>query len=243
MTVRSYRGTRRWWRCDPFTTTRAARPLPWLAWFRRIGGGWVILGAAGLAFVNVVLPLCLLRLVAGRRRFSMRALMALPVAAAIPLMCFLILEPELPAGSTPLLATEKRLFTAVTVAGVPIVFLVIWTGTILVRCRWKPLLALAALTVLMSLAIAAGWCSIDARKMSTLERYDRAGWYLVALPGAYGAAILVLLARFGLVLGSLLRRGPRAARPVGIDSEGESERLVAGALAAGKAAIPADTKP
>ena len=117
---------------------RWARPLPWVAWLKWFGGRWGILGAAGLAFVNVFVPLLVLRLVAGRRRFSIRALMALPIAASIPLMCFLTLEPSLPVGSRPLVGTEKRLFTVATIAGVPIVFFVIWIAKSLVRPRWKP---------------------------------------------------------------------------------------------------------
>ena len=52
---------------------RWTRPLPWLAWLKGPLGPWGFGAAVGLAFVNVVLPLLILRLVAGRRRFSIRA--------------------------------------------------------------------------------------------------------------------------------------------------------------------------
>ena len=173
---------------------RWSRPLPWLAWLNGLTGPWGFLAAAALAFVNVVIPLFLLRLVAGRRRFSIRALMALPVATAIPLMCFLLLEPELPVGSTPLFATEKRLFAVGTLAGVPIVFCVLGMARSLARLRVKPAMALAALTIVSSLAIAAVWLWFDKRSMASMEHYDPAGWILVALPGAYVAAILWIIA-------------------------------------------------
>jgi hypothetical protein len=174
---------------------RWSRPLPWLSWLTGLTGPWAFLAAAGLAFVNVVLPLFFLRLVAGRRRFSIRALMALPVAAAIPLMCFLVLEPELPVGSTALPTTEKRLFAIGTLAGVPIVFCALWIARSLARLCFKPSLAFATLTVVGSLAIAALWLWFDRKSMSAVEHYDRAGWYLVALPGAYVAAVVLLLTR------------------------------------------------
>ena len=60
---------------------------------------------------NVVLPLLILRLAAGAGRYSVRALMALPVAAAMPLIVFLRLEPVLPVSSSPWLASERRLFS------------------------------------------------------------------------------------------------------------------------------------
>ncbi len=143
-------------------------------------GPWGFLAAGGLALFNVVLPLSILRLVAGRRRFSIRALMALPVAAAFPLMVFLMLEPVLPVGSSPLLGTEKRLFIVGMLAGLPIVFYVAWMARSLARLRWRPALALVVLTVLASLAIGAAWLRLDMKSMPSIERrYGTVGWQLV----------------------------------------------------------------
>jgi hypothetical protein len=185
---------------------RWTRPLPWLMWLKGFTGPWAFLAAVGLALVNVALPLLVLRLVGGRRRFSIRALMALPVAAAIPLMGYLVLEPVLPVGSTPLLASEKRLFTVGTLAGLPIVFCVIWMASSLLRRRGKPALGLAGLMVLASLTIAAVWLWVDMRSMATLEHYGSTGWYLVALPGTYAAAIAAIFARAILGLYRLVKR-------------------------------------
>ena len=72
---------------------RWSRPLPWVARLKGFFGPGAMLASAGLALVNVALPLLILLLVAGRRRFSVAALMALPIAAAIPLMALLVLKP------------------------------------------------------------------------------------------------------------------------------------------------------
>ncbi len=173
---------------------RWARPLPWLAWLKGPFGPWGFLAAAGLAFVNVALPLSILRLVAGRRRFSIRALMALPVAAAMPLMAFLLLEPILPVDSTPLLASEKRIFTAGILVGLPIVFYVVWLVWSLAHLRWKSAAALIALTAFISLSIAAIWLWIDSKSMSPIERYESSGWYLILLPGITASGLLMLIA-------------------------------------------------
>jgi hypothetical protein len=136
--------------------------------------------------------------------------MALPVAAAIPLMCFLFLEPSLPVGSTSLLSTERRLFIFGTLAGLPIIFCVAWLARSLVRLRPKPALALATLTILTSLATAAVWFWFDMKSKSAIEHYSATGWYLVALPGAYAAVMLVLLA-------SVVLKIHRYVRPVSRD--------------------------
>ncbi len=173
---------------------RWTRPLPWLARLKGPFGPWGFLAAAGLAFVNVFVPLSLLRLVAGRRRFSIRALMALPIATAVPLMAFLLLEPVLPVDSLPLIASEKQIFTAGTLAGLPIVFCLVSMAKSVAHLRWKPAAALILLTALISLSIAAVWLWSDKRSMSSMERYDPSGWYLVLLPGITASGLLMLIA-------------------------------------------------
>jgi hypothetical protein len=190
---------------------RWTRPLPWLIWLKGIFGPWGFLAAAGLALVNVALPLSIVRLLAGRRRFSIRALMALPVAAAIPLMCLLVLEPVLPANSAPFLTSERRLFTAGTLAGLPIVYCVLWTAKRVARLRWKTVCAIAALIVIASLAIAAVWLRFDVRSKAAIEHYSLTGWYLVALPGAYVAAVVCLLIRAVVAIYEFVRHRVRRA--------------------------------
>ena len=114
---------------------RWGRALPWFSW---------LTGARTMEFprgrgpcaVNVGLPLLILRLAARKRRqFNIRSLMVLPLAAAIPLMTFLTLAP-CGAGPAPWLSSEKAEFIAGTLAGIPIVYYVLWMGGAWCR-RWK----------------------------------------------------------------------------------------------------------
>jgi hypothetical protein len=190
---------------------RWMRVLPWLYWLEGPVGPWGFLAACALALVNVVVPLLILRPVAGRRQVSVRALMALPVAAAIPLMSFLMLEPVLPVGTSALNSTEKRVFVTGTLAGLPMVVSAVLVAWCVARGRLRPLAALAGLTILASLAIAAVWLWFDMKSMPSIERYGWRGWYLVALPGVYVASVLLLIAWAILAIFRLVKR-PRSVR-------------------------------
>ena len=173
---------------------RWTRPLPWTDLVRPRTVRTGLLAVIGLALVNVFLPLGILRFAAGRRRFSLPPLMALPVAAAVPLSVFLTVEPMLPvpAPSWPLAASPMAVFALSTLAGVPIVafgVLAVWS---LLRRRWRVLGVLAGIGVLASLAIAAVWIRVDMRNMPAIEHYSRSGWYVVILPGGMIASVLVL---------------------------------------------------
>jgi hypothetical protein len=177
---------------------RWTRPLPWLRWLRGVFGPWALLAAMGLAVLNVVLPLLVLRLARGRRRFyTIRALMSLPVAAALPLIVYLTVVPSLPPSLSPLLASDTRMFITGTLVGLPVVLCVAWACACLVRLRLRPIAALAVLAVVTSLAVAGLWLRIDIKSMAEIEHYGWRGWHLVALPGAYLAAVLWLI---GLVI-------------------------------------------
>ena len=148
------------------------------------------------AFVNVALPVFVLWLSGGRRRaFRIRTLMALPVAAAIPLIAFLTLAPWLPVGPGRLLASEERVCLTGTAGGVPIVLYAAWIVASVARRRWKTLLALLGLTVLATAALAGGWVWLDRKSMATVEHYELEGWGLVVMAGAYAAAVLWGLGR------------------------------------------------
>ncbi len=179
-------------RADP----RWARPLPWRNWLTGAIGPWCFFASGALAFVNVVLPLLILRLAVRRRRFfNIRALMILPLAVAVPLMSFLTVAPWLPVWSSRWLSSESRVFLAGTVAGLPIVYFVVWMGASLARRRWKPALALASLTLVTTLAVAGGWVWRDMKAMPAIEYYRWERWELVLLPGAYAAAVLWIVGR------------------------------------------------
>jgi hypothetical protein len=170
---------------------RWTKPLPWRAWLKGYYGPTAFLVAACLALVNVVLPLLILRLAAGGRRvFRMRALMVVPIAAAVPLMAILILAPWLPVGDQRWLATEWRVFLAGTLAGVPILLYVAWMAASLVRRRPRAIVALGGLTVVVTLVVAGGgW--------GRMARHEVDGGYRALRPGGVVP---------GGVTGGLLRR-------------------------------------
>jgi hypothetical protein len=175
---------------------RWLRPLPWVVRLRGPLGPWGFLTAGGLAFINLFLPLMILRLArGGRRSFSMRGLMLLPAVAAIPLMVLLTVVPWLPLGSNRFLGTEIRLFATGTLAGSPIALCAVWLCRSLVRLRLLPVVALAGLTVAATLAVAGSWLWLDMKSMASIEHYEWAGWERAILAGAYVAAVLWVIGR------------------------------------------------
>ncbi len=180
---------------------RWQRPLPWVAPIRdQIGPrGFIVMIA--LALVNLAIPLALLKLAARRRPWTIRLLLALPVAAAIPLYALHAFEPMMLAdfASTPV--SPRRLYIAATLAGAPLVAFAGGVAWSLVRLRWKRLLAMAALLLVSSALVAAGWIAYDVRTMPPPGHYDRADWAMAPalVPGAGLAGSL-------LILGWILRR-------------------------------------
>jgi hypothetical protein len=174
---------------------RWTRRLPWTNLLAPQTARTGLLAVVGLALINVVLPLGMLRLVARRRPWNLRALMALPVAAAVPLSAFLALEPLIPIPTPPTLlpASPMALFALGTVAGVPVVFYVVLAGWSLIRRRWRIPALLASLTVIASVAIAAIWVWVDMRDMPAIEHYSWSGSYLALVPGALVASTLMLI--------------------------------------------------
>ena len=186
---------------------RWMRPLPWVGVLRGVFGPWGMLAASGLAIVSVFLPILVVRLARGRRRlYTIRALMSLPVAAALPLLVYLSLVPRLPLFTSPILATEARVFIIGTMAGLPIVWCAVWMGGCLVRLRFRPIFVVVGLFILCALAVAAAWLWRERGSMAAVESYGREGWYLVAVPGAYAAAVLWVVGRVLLGGFRLLRR-------------------------------------
>ena len=121
-------------------------------------------------------------------------LMLLPVAAAVPLSHLLAVGPVIPARVDPLPPITSFLFALATLAGLPVLSWAALAGWSLVRLRWRRLAGLTGLTLLASAAIAAAWLWADSRAMPAIEHYGRSGWYLVVVPGAYAAGMLILIA-------------------------------------------------
>ena len=172
---------------------RWTRPLPWTHAIDRDATGSGLLAVIGLALFNVFLPLGILRLAARRRPWTMRLMMMLPVAAAVPLTAFVALEPLVPTLPAPYPSSTRVLFTLGSLAGMPIVSFAAVAGWSLVCRRWKRLTLLAGFTGLASLTIGLVWLRIDIRSMPANERYDWSAWYLAVLPGAYAVGMLMLM--------------------------------------------------
>jgi hypothetical protein len=190
---------------------RWARPLPWAHAVEVDAAGSGLLAVFGLALCNIFLPLGILRLVALRRPWTLRLMMALPIAAAVPLTAFLTLEPLIPTLSAPYPLSSRVLFTLGSLAGVPIVCFAAVAGLSLVRRRWRRLALQAGFTILASVAIGLVWLRIDIRSMPALEHYDWLGWYLAVLPGAYAVGVLLLIAWVVRGILRMTRRPTRAA--------------------------------
>lgn len=195
---------------------RWARPLPWIDPIRRALDLRLLVAAIGLALINVVAPIAIVRLAAWRRPWSLRVLLALPIAAAIPLAVFQARESLLPERIGLIPATARPMFLLATLAGLPILIYAGSAVSSLFRRRWRLPLALVGLTIVASAIIAAAWIGIDRRAMPPIEHYSRSEWYLAAVPGAYATG-LIILAGSGLrvIYRGMTRLGTRrSARPV-----------------------------
>ena len=161
---------------------RWARPLPWAAPILRNIGLTGFLAATGLALVNVLLPIALLRLAARRRPWTVRLLMAVPLAAAVPLMVFRARETLLPEeiGTLPLSARSVLrpghaggLARSWSARSSPSASLV----TSGVGVHLVAAVLAAAVTIVVSALIGAAWLWLDRRSMPAIEHYDWSNWY------------------------------------------------------------------
>jgi hypothetical protein len=172
---------------------RWTRPLPWTNLILFTIGLNGFLAFAGLALINLAVPLVLLWLAARRRPWTLRLLMVLPVAAAIPLAVFQAIEPLLPAEIASRPVSGRTVFVLATLAGVPLATCVAAVVSNVARLRLRRLAVLVALTLATSAIAAAGWVWFDRRTMPAIEHYGRSGWPLAVLLGAYSTGILIVL--------------------------------------------------
>jgi hypothetical protein len=194
----------------PRDDPRWERRLPWIDPIGRALDVRLLVAVIGLAMVNVIVPIAIVRLAARRWPWSLRVLMALPVAAAIPLAVFQTRASLLPAQIGTIPASDRLMFILGTLAGLPIVLYAGLAGSILLRRGWPHALALLGLTIVASALIAAVWLGIDSRAMPAIEHYGRSEWYLAAVPGAYAAGVLIPVVWTLRVAYRLLRRPRRA---------------------------------
>ncbi len=173
---------------------RWTRMLPWAMPVGHDLGFKGLVVLVGLAVVNVLFPLGIIWLAARRRLWSLLTLMSLPVAAAVPLSVFQTFEPLIPAqiGTTPV--PPRLVFALGTLAGVPLIALIVAAGRSMIGRRWKRLMMLIGLTFVATAAIALIWLYRDSRTMPAIEHHGRSGWPLAFVPGAFGAGLLILIA-------------------------------------------------
>jgi hypothetical protein len=103
--------------------------------------------------MNIVVPLAILRLAARRHRRSLRLLLAVPIALAVPLAMFRFWS-----GSSPVPATGVAVanFAWSSLRGLPVLAYLSFAALTLVRRRWRGFAGLIALTVITSVVLVAG---------------------------------------------------------------------------------------
>jgi hypothetical protein len=176
----------RWERTLPWATAIPSNPQP-----------RTYLLVAWLALLSVVVPLATLRLATRRPISSLRLVIALPAAAAIPVAGFLY---RLGSWTLPLddpsTWAAAGTFALTSLAGLPILFYLTAAASILVRRHWRRLLLLLALTVIASVLLGGIWLGWDSHRMRDVERehYNWSDWYEAVLPGVYAVGVLALVA-------------------------------------------------
>jgi len=227
---------------------RWERSLPWADLSsERIP--YLFLSMGGLALVNLIIPLVILRLATRKRIWGVRLLLALPVVVAIPAAAYRW-WPGFAAGSLDGASAVVRLwdvdqqtlttgfklldeirqtfgwffpitiFSLITLAGIPFAVFAIVVGSSLAHRSWKRLLWLFGLTALSSAVVVACWLWWDMRGMMAIEHYTWSGWYTIALLGAYTVGVLAVIAWTARGLFRFVRRlGRRKAAVTPLLSE------------------------
>jgi tRNA A-37 threonylcarbamoyl transferase component Bud32 len=173
---------------------RWARPLPWSS-----GGGGLIpllvfVGMAGLATINVVVPLLIVRLATRRRVWGVRLLLALPAVVAIPMAMSLAVLSVTPSMAGVTASQAIAGFSLATLGGLPVVVYVVLIGSSLVRRRWLRLVWIAILSALVTAGLGAYWWWFDRQRMPAIEHYNWSGWQAAIMPGLYLVGVLTMAA-------------------------------------------------
>jgi tRNA A-37 threonylcarbamoyl transferase component Bud32 len=174
---------------------RWARPLPWS---RPVAGllppQFFLLALGGLALINVVVPLWILKLATWRRVWSVRMLLALPVVVAIPMTAFLTFVSATSSMAGASAAQAIAGFAWATLGGLPIVCYGALVVSGLIRRDRRRLAKLAVLSVLATAVVAGFWFLVDGLTKPTIEYYAWSDWHAVIVPGLYLAGVLAMIA-------------------------------------------------
>jgi len=185
------------------------RALPWASEGNRTQYPVRYLALAGIALIDVVVPLAILWLATRKRFWSVRMLLALPVVIAIPLGVGLTLKRLLPVElPDPIRWHAFLFFTLVSLAGLPPLAYLALVGSTLVRRRWRRLALIVGLTAIVAAVIGTYWLQSDMQSMPAIEHYSWSAWHLLAWPAAYAVGLLVLI-------GWALRRAGRMTMRLG----------------------------
>ncbi len=189
----------------PAADPRWQRPLPWAIPIVETIGPRGFVTMIVLALVNLAIPLGLLKFAARRRPWTTRLLLALPIAAAVPLSALSFFAPLIDAQIGKTMFAAGVIYIVATLAGATLLAFAGATAWSLIRLRWKRLLAITALLLVSSAAAACVWIAYDIRTMPPPGHYGRSEWALVLVPGVAVAGSLILL-------GWILRRPMRWLR-------------------------------
>ncbi len=173
---------------------RWMRPLPWSREAAGLLAPQFVLALGGLALINVVVPLLILKLATRRRVWSVRMLLALPVVVAIPMTVFPTFVSAMPSMAGTSAGEAIAGFGRATLGGLPIVVYVALVGESLIRRRRRRLVKLAALGVLATAVLAGFWLLEDGTRKPAIAHYTWTGWYAVIVPGLYFAGVLAMVA-------------------------------------------------
>jgi hypothetical protein len=198
---------------------RWQRPLPWVGPVEPHAHPLVQL-AMGATLINVCIPLAILWLATRRRFWSVRLLLALPAAVAIPLTAFSAVVSLIPGRQPPNSGVGYwiLLVTILSMSGLPIVVYAAALGLALVRRRWWRMGLLVAAAVLAGILIGAIMLWSDALAKPLIEHYNWSGCHQAVLLGAYAVGAIVILARPARGIARFLKRLLRRRRAVAASS-------------------------
>jgi outer membrane protein assembly factor BamB/tRNA A-37 threonylcarbamoyl transferase component Bud32 len=196
----------------PGDDPRLARPLPWFTAeftdFTRLAAPTAVAVTACLGLL--IVPALLIARAARRRAWRSALTAALYVGACLALLglsSVRSLSFGVIGAERGWRAVAEGLFVALV--GLPIVAFAWYAFRSARRRDWRRLGALLALSVALTLLIAAVMLWVDARRLEPSQHYSPRGWYTAWFLGAYAAGVVLVLGIVLAGIGRLLWRGPR----------------------------------
>lgn len=197
-------------RLDGRTDPRWRRAFPWAS-ERGHTIPILYLALAGFAALNCGLPLAVIWLATRKHFWSLRLLLAIPAAVAVPLTVYVTIQRLLPPQSLPPAFRSLPFlpFVAMALAGLPqLGFVVVLVWTIAER-RWRRLAILGGLTVNTAVAVGGYWLWSDSLTMAPVESNSWSAWHNLFWPATYATGLVILI---GCLLIAGVRKIVRAGR-------------------------------